>query len=118
MGRETGRVEYAPGTADLAEHAREAQSPDPFHPHGTKTSLAVRVAEKTSKGDLGVMVNFIYERHLCMVDIPKLPGAKLSVTFIGARKNGADGESRTSLTLANDPTTFNEPAAAFESPVD
>jgi hypothetical protein len=80
------------------------------------TTLGLRVAEKELNGDLGLMKTFIYEPHLCVVDIPSSADGRMGITFIGVHaKTGKEALATTTLSLANSPTLFTEPASTFES---
>jgi hypothetical protein len=81
-----------------------------------KTTLGLRVAEKNLNGDLGLLKTFIYEPHLCVVDIPSAADGKLAVTFVGVNaRTGKEALATTTVSLGNKPELFKEPSSTFES---
>jgi hypothetical protein len=84
------------------------------------TVIALRADVQDLKGPLGRQT-YIFENHLCVVDIPQTDVGTLDVIFVGVR-NGALATATTSMSLKNSPSSFRMPVpwggweAEYEQP--
>jgi hypothetical protein len=71
------------------------------------TVLALRADAMKLAGGLG-RETFIFENHLCVVDLPAVAGDDVKALFVGF-KDGALATAQTSVSTRNDPATFKPP---------
>jgi hypothetical protein len=71
------------------------------------SALALRADVRTLKGPLG-RETYIFENHLCVVDIPETTVGDVRVLFIG-EKGGAIATATTSTGFDNRPSSFKPP---------
>jgi hypothetical protein len=74
------------------------------------TAIGMRAESKKLAGPLGRQT-FIFENHLCVVDVPQTSVAGVSVLFVGV-KDGALATATTWMSTDNKPSTYRSPLQA------